>query len=473
MSLAERKNQVDEQARRQKERSESYLWNGIRTGDLANKTTSFVTRPLTSQTKFFPFDYPSYSEKEGQGREINGIIHLSGNSRWDNYRAGSPIEDAMVKLHQMALQRYKEYRIRLAKEPLSEEKVKRLKLDFWGAKPEEYGFTWLCNGKTVQQPVSMVTFDPELAEKIGKKYNRKRDLEAGIKDYLCNNLSNLGKILPAGSFGSDKCYFTPFVSQFVLTAVEAKNKSGKDAYLVWEPKALIPKGWENRLPVEFADCLWLHPEDSGKVTSFLDELIDLEARKMESSHLATPDYRNYPNDSGELLFVSKYHKSTDLDPIRINIFEGVLAEYFNAEIMETIKNQPKSSWYKPSTQLSLLGGFYYVNTSEDWITLTQQQIKGYHNGNFTDREPELVIDGKTFIAKYNDGALNRKPLNPWRLDSDNDYIYGDSALVDWIAKQAQAFGIPLKGEVSIPTDPFSFLDQKPQVSIGSKTADLL
>jgi len=474
-------NKMNARAQRQidwvKEKAEAYLWLTNRPEDAGK---SFVIRQLSSPYEFYPFSYPSiYESKDGEEQDGMGTIHLAGNPYFTrSYKPESPIEDAMIRLWWMAESKVREYLIKNGDS--KNEDIKKMaegkqkaRLDGWRFQNEAQGFIWLYNGKVVLKHMERISYDPVADAQASSFW--KQEFPYGVKHLIENDLKLLVETLEVKR---GRLYYTPFISQLVATVkiAEHKTKHGKP-WVISKFTPLVPEGFENLLTDAFADCEWCHPGDVDKLTAFIDERCDRIATGQDLNGIKVPEYRKWPDmASGELVYVATGFKSTEINPIRINVYEGKLAEYFQPEVVETIASQPKSTWFKPSTRLSLLGGFYYVNLNDEWIEMTQSEVKVKHTGNFVEESPEIDVEGVKFLVKYNEGALNRRPFNPWRIDRSSQtkaLSYGSREIADWIAKQAQEFGIPLKGEVSIPTDPFSFLDQKAKVSTQPKTADLL
>lgn len=373
-------------------------------------------RILTTPTQWMQYHYPCYDVAASANKR--GVFNLT--DRWYvKNSTGSDVERNMITLDQELLER----RRAAAKERMTgkfddthiEKEIKKIKSPFpnvykfaFGEQQNAYGFQAFYNGDIVATHVKATSYDP-----LTVKDPEKQEFSTGIIQLLEQAYQG-------------KQVYTPFVSLLTLTSKQSKKKFGANHYLVWEPTMKVHDEYKSVLNAGY--WIFVHPGDEDIVQGFIE---DLNAGRDPE----VPDYRNYPNEEGDLVYMSPDHQSVKLNVV--NDKTGI-----TVEMVEKMKKAPRIFNYEPSTEHSLLGGYYYQKGSAR-VPITDTEITLAKTGNFDIQgNPEIDIKGVLYHALWLDGVLWRKPFDPEALDSNSEYAFSDEVEREWLQTRAEQLGIP-------------------------------
>ncbi len=383
----------------------------------------------------YRFWYPSFNIE--QQAQHTATFNLSGGLRkfeghlyeYDNSSTKrSEIETNFIRLHNDIVTRKKEQlKNKLERVGTSEDEISKRLANFqfkvsFGVGSTVYGCQAVVDDKEVRSvEIKATTMNPKR-----NKY-RAPEFEVGIQQIF-------------SLVEDDKLVYPPFLTQIQIKSKLSKYTARNASYLIYIPEPVVAEEFKKILPASFRGCVWVHPDDADLVISYIKESNQIENI---GKNLPVPYYKDYPDENGTLIFVSR-----QLDPEIVevkNIYD--IDKTLTQEIIEKIANRRNSFEFDPSTQESLLGGHYVEDPRTGrFIFLSNEEIEQAKTDE-TDEEGNIIVDlakiGKgDFSASVREytGKLVKSPFNPFFINNEGDLIWSDA---EEIAELAESYGIPV------------------------------
>jgi hypothetical protein len=355
-----------------------------------------------------PFSYPAYKpDYQDEGKFLDGFAQFNMTLEGQSSQA----EKNMLAIFQKALENQK---------TAAAKRKRQYKLDYlestkpkgqWGVKYEQYGCAAVASGNIVDLQTSK---------------GQKNAIVAA------RNKAVNGKL---------EC--TPFICNLQINIVKKVMGTG-DEYKAADVSVVEPQpGCKGLLSPHFVDCIWVHPEDFQKMQTWVQAMH--KAKFDFATEPSQPDFRNYPDESGKLYYIAT--KSIQ-DPVYLNVFEHGVAP----GMVKAIADRETGWLYKPATQHSLLGGYFYPLLDGTRQPVTMEEIKA----NFVRAEegkPVVNLAGEEHMLDWIVGSLYQKKFNPLLEDAAGKLVF-DDCKPDELVELAHQLGIPVKGD----QDPLQIAD---------------
>lgn len=392
------------------------------------------------------FSYPTYVEEKSDSGEVSfrqgsAQFNLSfaltfdpkvGLKNYDNEtKTRGEWEKKMVEFFQFAFQLEKEAAIKRLMDvqgytqAAAESETERFTLTpkgiphwvFWGKKSPVYGVQVIQDGGVISecelrpQTISpWCSYQGKPSNQLGKDPEGNWVIERG--------LNQLVKLTAGGNL-----IYPPFLSKVKITAKRTYFDK-KDNYLAYEPELICNEAFMNQLPAHFHPCVWVHPEDAEAVSKYYS-----------SENRGEPiDYRDYPDENGGLVFVAIRTGDT-------HAFSCVFDDDLTPELVKRIADRPSSHSYKPSTDLSLIGGFYYTDSHDNWTPISVEDSLNLITGKFDEaNNPVVSVNGFETTIRYADGKLWRSPLYLRYTNKEHDPVLKNFQEIE---SKAKVLGLPV------------------------------
>lgn len=341
--------------------------------------------------------------------------------------------------------------------------INSYKPDNFGLDSKLYGSYCVVNNRVQPLDIKSLTFNPQAVKNF-----RKPDFEAGLLQHLTRTEN--GKV---------KNPF--FLTSFVLSGMKANEQTKKgDDYAVYEPKPMnvgedtpvldaalaCQYNQNNRSLVPPVIC---HPGDKDELISYLLEIRNPSKTPDEIRAVKRPKYRAYPDpESGHVALISQAGTITGVE---VDLWKGSRKEFFPSALLKELAIERNFYNYKPSTNLSIFGGFRII-VDGDWIEVGKEQLKAEYAGQ-NEGKHFIKFDGKEVEVDYYHGLLQQHPLDPDlpKSELDETAIYSDNVRKN-IRRFAGEYGIPLHGEFQKDENPFGFLTGKTEVKTVDSRGEL-
>lgn len=340
--------------------------------------------------------------------------------------------------------------------------VNDFSLDKFGFDAKVYGSFCVVNNKVQPLDIKSLTFNPQSVKKF-----RTPDFEAGL-------LQHLTKV----DGGKVKHPF--FLTSFVLSGMKSSQKSKQGGeYAVYEPR---PMNLGDDTPLldqvfacqlnkrgELVPPVICHPADKDELIAYLLEIRDPSKKPDEIRAIKRPNYKAYPDpDSGHVVLISQVGS---IAGVEVDLWKGSRREFFPSAMLKELASERNFYNYKPSTALSLFGGFRVI-VDDEWIEISREQLKGDYAGQ-NEGKHYLKFDGQEVEVDYYHGLLQQHPLDPDlpKSELDETAIYSDNVRKN-IRRFAGEYGIPLHGEFQKDDNPFGFLTGKTEVKAVDSRGEL-
>ncbi len=408
----------------------------------------------------YRFWYPSFNIE--QQEQCTATFNLSGGLRkfeghlyeYDNTSTKrSEIETNFIRLYNDIVTRKKEQlRNKLQRVGTSEEDItKRLtnfqfKINF-GAGSTVYGCQAVVDDKEVRSvEIKATTMNPK------RSRYRSPEFEMGIQQIF-------------SLVENDRLVYPPFLTQIQISSKLSRYKTREGApYLIYIPEPVVAEEFKKILPASFRGCVWVHPDDADLVINYIRESNQIENI---GKNLLVPYYKDYPDENGTLIFVSRQPDPEIVEVKNIYDIDATLTQ----EIIEKIANRRNSFEFDPSTQESLLGGHYVEDPRTGrFIFLSSEEIEEAKTGE-TDEEGSVIVNldpiGKgDFSAPVKEyiGKLVKSPFNPFFINNDGDLVWSDA---EEIAELAESYGIPVYRPEQFGDGGFESADEGPPFDVDN------
>ena len=392
------------------------------------------------------FQYPSHDMVTAKGKR--GSFNLNGRTKGklltfaDERQKDTPSEGKMISIYKALLdKRLSQAKVRLNEQGITdpkaiEQELKKVSIFpnahkyCWGELGNVFGFQAFYKGKIEALDCKSETYNP-LARTQNQEFQKGLFQLAGE---FVTKLDDANK--PA-----DFLVNTPFVTEFKFTGRKSINSNKDDNgnpkhWLVYQPEALCPEKFQGilQVPLEGDSWSYIHPDDFPLVQEYYSQL-------QRGNNPAPPSVRDYPSDDGNLTFVCQSHQASTVNVV--NDTTGI-----TAEMVAKLKERKPTFYYAPCSELSLMGGYYYINENEQWVTVDLETAKANTTGKFDeDNNPYCVIDGKTVLVKHHIGLLWKRPLNPTALLANMEYAFPNDSERESIQTMAEKAGIPTLKDV--------------------------
>jgi hypothetical protein len=360
----------------------------------------------------------------------------------------------------------------------------------WKLDSQQYG-ALVLNGAEIQV---IGLKNGSVNPKYAKAPNNPQDIDKGLTEYV-DEFEDIA--------GQKYLKWPSLVTNWLLKAVDSKNKMFNESYLVWEPFPSVDAAYKQLVPASFIpqkgyaflfpQPIFCRPSDLNKVQAW--------AQNYHKDPVLPPPFYNSTPDptTGEILLVSRTNPK---DFVKLNLYAGPMADVFTPEIVKKWADMPTVYSFDPHLEGGLSGGCYIELKGRpvklEFSKLAEKLEVSYET------EPERVylsVDKNTFVfnqesklcvyinptptgfvlAKgeqdknpsgyaaelfYTEGMLWNSPLYLDTKDMNGNPFYGSPAVVMEVKKKAQELGVPVLGDV--PPIAYNFLkDNQPLFSLAS------
>jgi hypothetical protein len=271
-----------------------------------------------------------------------------------------------------------------------------------------------------------------------------------------------------------------FLTSFVLSGMKSSQKSKQGVeYAVYEPR---PMNLGDDTPLldqvfacqlnkrgELVPPVICHPADKDELIAYLLEIRNPSKKPDEIRAIKRPNYKAYPDpDSGHVVLISQVGS---IAGVEVDLWKGSRKEFFPSALLKELASERNFYNYKPSTALSIFGGFRVIIDGE-WVEISKEQLKVDYAGQ-NEGKHYLKFDGKEVEVDYYYGMLQQHPLDPDlpKSELDETAIYSDNVRKN-IRRFAGEYGIPLHGEFQKDENPFGFLTGKTEVKAADPRGEL-
>lgn len=399
----------------------------------------------------YQFWYPGWNAADNKPTQVP--INISA-GYFDTVKDRSDIERSVLAIHRM----YYDKKYGKVKQGPKSPLIEIGKNKTYG--PSKVTFGCLAEYKGDVRDVVMPdsTYEP----------NQFQELEKGIRHF--NQMVENGKLV-----------YTPFLTRFQIAAIESKgvdNRKGGTHYKLCKPSPMTDDKFKVLLSGEFGQgCIWVHPDDLGIVQAYIKKMIkaNTEGDFFAIQELVAPFFRAYPADNGDVVFIALWH---DTPPVRFNVLE---TEAFTPGLLEAVKAQSYVYAFDPSTNLSLLGGYYYRDQQGKLVETTLKEIGAGFKSVDEDGNALTVINGKEVLANWWSGRLWENRFNPFVQSEPTNYLIPFKT-ASWLRDEAVRLGIPTvecdedSGEIKLigtPPEPVDFMTYfKPAKEVKTESVNL-
>lgn len=453
--------------------------------EAAGGSWNTTVQPISSLVPTFQFWYPAVDENdEGQQFIFGNTINLSGpiytSSKAEGVVLGSyprsKMERALLELYATAVaQDYTAVWKSLQSRQNPESALNSFSF-FDNFKPMSRFLSCVAIVKGRVQPwaFKVTTVDPS-----GANYRKKENADIENENGMFQQMS-FRQFIKDGILVNP-----PHLTSFQITAAKSKHlgQTG-NPYLAFTATALPnPAAFAAGLNTAFVPIkdkesgIFHYPflvyPDNDDINALLKYIRDMrDASPEERAKITPPQIRRYPDENGQIVFVSHvpYYPQDDTlvgkgknspEPVVVDLTQF---EAFSEKVLADMRNNVIPTDYMPETDFTLLGGYYVMEEGRQ-VEISEAEI----SARLKSRDAE---NGKIFIDNgtpegqevfYAQGELWRQPFYLDAADAKGKSIFTDK---DEIVEKARELGIPCVGDEA-PV-PFAFLDEpKPAKVKGS------